>query len=107
MSTVPAHSQPIIETTHNKINLRLRQAHQLRELHPTIPTPNKRRTHSVGALCGTLTNEVRRLVSLGAKLLDDEPSDLRSVMMPDPEGHPFKVELSEEELLDEEAGPMP
>ncbi|MEU9126326.1 VOC family protein [Streptomyces sp. NPDC048506] len=61
---------------------------------------------SVGALCGTIADEVGRLVSLGAKLLHEEPADLRSVMMLDPEGHPFRVELSEEELLDEEVDPL-
>ncbi|MFE0377343.1 VOC family protein [Streptomyces inhibens] len=59
---------------------------------------------SVGALCGTLADEVERLISLGAVLLNDSPGDLRSVMMADPEGHQFMVELSDEELIDDEIG---
>lgn len=59
---------------------------------------------SVAALCGTLADEVERLASLGAVLLNDSPGDLRSVMMADPEGHPFMVELSDEELIDDELG---
>ncbi|WP_158795045.1 VOC family protein [Streptomyces sp. NRRL S-337] len=59
---------------------------------------------SIGALCGTLTDEVERLISLGAVLLNDSPSGPRSVMMADPEGHQFMVELSDEELIDDELG---
>ncbi|MEU9497236.1 VOC family protein [Streptomyces sp. NPDC048196] len=59
---------------------------------------------SIGALCGTLTDEVERLISLGAVLLHDSPDGSRSVMMADPEGHTFMVELSEEELMDDEFG---
>ncbi|MEE4420511.1 VOC family protein [Streptomyces bugieae] len=61
---------------------------------------------SVGALCGTLADEVERLTSLGAVLVHDSPSDLSSVMMTDPEGHQFMVELSDEELIDDELGLM-
>ncbi|MFG2142507.1 VOC family protein [Streptomyces sp. NPDC048650] len=57
---------------------------------------------SVGALCGTLADEVERLVRLGAAFLHDSPGDPRSVTMADPEGHQFMVELSDEELLDDE-----
>ncbi|MBL1088282.1 MULTISPECIES: VOC family protein [Streptomyces] len=59
---------------------------------------------SIGALCGTLADEVERLVSLGAVLLHDSPGGSRSVVMADPEGHTFLVELSEEELIDDEFG---
>ncbi|MFE1774217.1 VOC family protein [Streptomyces sp. NPDC059008] len=59
---------------------------------------------SVGALCGRLAEEVARLVSLGAVLLDTSVDDTRPTMMADPEGHQFMVELSEEELIDGELG---
>ncbi|WJY41154.1 VOC family protein [Streptomyces sp. P9-2B-2] len=59
---------------------------------------------SVGALCGTLDDEVERLVRLGAVFLHDSPGDPRSVAMADPEGHQFMVELSDEGLLDDELG---
>ncbi len=71
---------------------------------PTLSVPDSGPFLSVGALCGTLTAEVERLTSLGAALVHDSPGDLRSVMMTDPEGHRFMVELSDEEIIDNELG---
>ncbi|MET7622293.1 VOC family protein [Streptomyces sp. NPDC005408] len=63
----------------------------------------------IGAVCGTLDEEVSRLVTLGAVVLSEsqDPFDLACVTMADPEGNEFAVEMSEEELLDEELHPRP
>ncbi|MEU8625610.1 VOC family protein [Streptomyces sp. NPDC048669] len=63
----------------------------------------------VGAVCGTLEEEVLRLTALGAVRLAEsqDPFDLSCVTMADPEGNEFAVEMSEEELLDEELNPRP
>lgn len=54
----------------------------------------------IGALSGTLTEEVGRLTGLGAVVAAEsrDAFDLARVTMADPEGNEFAVELSEEEL---------
>ncbi|MFB7557591.1 VOC family protein [Streptomyces brevispora] len=54
-----------------------------------------------------MAEEVSRLTRLGAVLVAESTDalDLTRVTMADPEGNEFAVELSEEELLDEELNP--
>lgn len=58
----------------------------------------------VGALSGSLDEEIARLIRLGAVLISrsEDPLDRARVTMADPEGNEFTVEESEEELLNEE-----
>ncbi|MFG2409900.1 VOC family protein [Streptomyces brevispora] len=102
--------KPVIQGSHG-LHLQMADGNEPQSLYFKAAPEGERSRGAVllgvGALSGVLAEEVSRLTGLGAVLVAESTDalDLTRVTMADPEGNEFAVELSEEELLDEELNP--
>lgn len=101
--------RPVIDGSQG-LHIRLVEGNQPQDLYfqpaPPGAAPGNALALGVGAVCGSLAEEVGRIEALGARTLSEHEDAAGSgwVSMADPEGNELVVEQSEEDLLDLELG---